>query len=237
MICERRGSPEAGQWCSSLGKDRHFGTWSLKLAGAAGASCSGALFCVSIKQGFPELFFGLQGQKRGQDQAMFLGLLRWGGGRGCVVLQARLCLQGPDVAGLHRGPLWAFDPGPESVCPSRPMSLSSVVMQPGGRESSLVSPHVQFLPRVLAFYLQNTPRTSMASVLSRSLFTPSGFFFVSPLLLSALSLCAGWVPGLVYHDVELRVTSSCQRKWQRLLMGGTWVCCGLYCGTCPVWWH
>lgn len=131
MICDEERKPEAGQWCSSLGKDRHVRTWSLKIAGAAGASCSGVLFCVSIRQAFPELFFGLRGQKRGQDQAMFSGLLRWGGGRGCVVLQTRLCLQGPDVAGLHRGPLWAFDPGPESVCPSRPMSLSSVIMWPG----------------------------------------------------------------------------------------------------------
>ena len=78
----------------------------------------GALFCVSIKQAFPELF-GLWGQRRGQ--AIFLGLLRGGGGRGRAVLQAQLCLQGPDGAGLHRGPLWAFDPGPQSVCPSCPV--------------------------------------------------------------------------------------------------------------------
>ena len=157
----RRGSPEAGQWCSSLGEDGFLRTWSLKLAGAAGASCSGALFCVSIKQAFPELF-GLWGQRRGQDQAMFSGLLRGGGAEvvqccrsnsACRDQMGQDCIEDP--CGLLTLAL--------NLLVHHVLSLSSVTMQPGGRESSLVSPHVQSLCRVWAFYLQDTPRASMSS--------------------------------------------------------------------------
>jgi len=188
----RRGSPEAGQWCSSLGKDGFVRTWSLKLAGAAGASCSGALFCVSIRQAFPE-FFGLWGQRRGQDQAMFSGLLRGGGDRGRAVLQAQQQgLQGSGGAGLHRGPVWAFDPGPESISPSCPVieQCHHAARQPGVLIG--VSPRpvpLQGLGILSPRHTSGLHVLTVASVPSRSLFTPVGSS-LSPLGFFLPCLCA-----------------------------------------------
>jgi len=178
----RRGSPEAGQWCSSLGKDGFVRTWSLKLAGAAGASCSGALFCVSIRQAFPE-FFGLWGQRRGQDQAMFSGLLRGGGDRGRAVLQAQQQgLQGSGGAGLHT----------ESISPSCPVieQCHHAARQPGVLIG--VSPRpvpLQGLGILSPRHTSGLHVLTVASVPSRSLFTPVGSS-LSPLGFFLPCLCA-----------------------------------------------